>query len=79
VWHEVESVDGECVTFTESYASSAWPEVKVSTSTLRFVPAEHLDHLLAGAGFVVDERYGNWDRSLFTPHSPEIITVASPR
>lgn len=79
VWHEVESVEGEFVTFTENYASDAWPEVKVSRSTLRFVRAEHLDHLLTRAGFAVDERYGNWDRSLFTAHSPEIITVASPR
>jgi SAM-dependent methyltransferase len=78
VWHEVQSVEGEFVTFTESYASDAWPEPKVSRSTLRFVHAEHLDHLLAGAGFTVDERYGNWDRSLFTPASPEIITVAHP-
>jgi hypothetical protein len=42
------------------------------------VPAEHLDHLLARAGFAIDERYGNWDRSLFTPQSQEIITVAHP-
>lgn len=76
VWHEVESVDGEFVTFTENYASDAWPDVKVSRSTLRFVPAEHLDHLLTGAGFAVDERYGDWDRSLMTPTSREIITVA---
>ena len=38
--------------------------------------AEHLDHLLTSAGFVIDERYGDWDRSLMTPTSREIITVA---
>jgi SAM-dependent methyltransferase len=79
VWHEVQSVDGELVTFTETYASDAWPDERVSRSTLRFVHAEHLDRLLGDAGFAIDERYGNWDRSLFTAHSPEIITVASPR
>jgi SAM-dependent methyltransferase len=79
VWHEVESVDGELVTFTENYASDAWPKPLVSRSTLRFVHAEHLDHLLAQAGFTIDERYGYWDRSLFTPASREIITVASAR
>lgn len=79
VWHEVESVEGELVTFTETYASAAWPEARVSRSTLRFVTAEHLDHLLTGAGLRIDERYGDWDRSLFTPHSREIITLASPR
>jgi SAM-dependent methyltransferase len=79
VWHEVQSVEGEFVTFTETFASAAWPEPQVSSSTLRFVPAEHLDHLLAQAGLRIDERYGFWDRSLFTPASPEIITVASAR
>jgi hypothetical protein len=76
VRHELRSVEGELVTFTESYSSDAWPEPIVRTETLRFMPAEELDHLLLGAGFVIDERYGDWDRSLMTPTSPEIITVA---
>jgi SAM-dependent methyltransferase len=79
VWPEVERVEGELVTFTETFASRSWAEPRVSRSTLRFLPAEELDHRLAAAGFVVDERYGYWDRSLFTPTSPEIITVASRR
>jgi SAM-dependent methyltransferase len=79
VWSEVEEVEGEFVTFTQTYASRSWEAPRVSRSTLRFMPAETLDHLLAEAGFVVDERYGFWDRSLFTPSSPEIITVASTR
>lgn len=76
VWHEVEEVRGEYVTFTENYASDAWPSPVVGRQTLRFLPAESLDHLLVAAGFVVDERYGDWDRSLMTPASREIITVA---
>lgn len=76
VWHEVERVDGELVTFTESFAVADQPEPHVSRSTLRFVTAEHLDHLLDEAGFAIDERYGDWDRSLMTPTSREIITVA---
>jgi SAM-dependent methyltransferase len=79
VWHEVESVDGEYVTFTENFASPDWPADKVSRSTLRFLPAGELDHLLTECGFVIDERYGFWDRSLFTRASPEIITIASAR
>jgi SAM-dependent methyltransferase len=79
VWHEVESVGGELVSFTENFASDTWAEVKVSRSTLRFIHAEHLDRLLAECGFAIDERYGDWDRSLFTPLSREIITVASAR
>ncbi len=77
VWHEVEKVDGEHVTFTETYASPDWSADKVSRCTLRFLPAGELDHLLTEAGFVIDERYGFWDRSLFTAASPEIITIAS--
>lgn len=75
-WHEVEKVDGEYVTFTENFACDAWSQPMTSRSTLRFLPAEALDHFLAEAGFVVDERYGDWDRSLMTPASREIITVA---
>lgn len=76
VWHDVAEVRGEYVTVTETYASDAWPEPVVGRETLRFLPAEALDHVLAAAGFVVDERYGDWDRSLMTPASREIITVA---
>ena len=76
VWHDVERVEGEFVTFSESYAIDGAAEPIVSRSTLRFMTAEHLDHLLTQAGFVIDERYGDWDRSLMTHTSREIITVA---
>jgi SAM-dependent methyltransferase len=76
VWHEVQTVHHEYVTFTETFASDAWNEPQVSRSTLRFMPAESLDAFLTAAGFVVDERYGDWDRTLMTPTSREIITVA---
>ena len=79
VWHDLESVEGELVTFTETFASRSWAESRVSRSTLRFLPAERLDHLLGECGFTIDERYGSWDRSLFTSSSPEIITIASRR
>jgi SAM-dependent methyltransferase len=79
VWHEVEHVDGEFVTFTENFAVDGCADPRTSRSTLRFVTAEHLDHLLTGAGFVIDERYGDWDRSPFGHDSREIITIASAR
>jgi SAM-dependent methyltransferase len=78
VWGEVESVDGEWVTFTENFAVDGRPDPLVSRSTLRFLSAARLDHLLTEAHFVVDERYGDWDRTLFTPTSREIITIARP-
>ena len=61
---------------TENFAGEGWPRPVVGRSTLRFLPAESLDAFLASAGFVIDERYGDWDRSLMTPTSREIITVA---
>ncbi len=76
MWGNVESVDGDYVTFTQTYAVDGRPAAMTSRSTLRFVAAEHLDELLADAGFVVDQRYGDWDGSPFTSTSPEIITVA---
>jgi SAM-dependent methyltransferase len=76
VWYEIESIEAGYVTFTENFASDAWDAPKISRSTLRFLPAESLDHFLTAAGFFVDERYGDWDRSLMTPTSREIITVA---
>jgi hypothetical protein len=75
---EVDVVDGEYVRLTETSTPEVGDPV-AGRSTLRFTSAEHLDHLLAQAGFAVDERYGDWDRSLFTATSPEIITVASVR
>ena len=77
VWDDVEAVDGDLVTFTENFASTAWPEPKVSRSTLRFLAAGPLDHLLREAGLDIHERYGDWDRRPFTPASPEIITIAA--
>jgi SAM-dependent methyltransferase len=76
LWHDVEQVDEDLVTLTETFAFEEGGDPAVSRSTLRFVSAEHLDQLLLAAGFVIDERYGDWDRSLMTPTSPEIITVA---
>lgn len=77
VWHEVTEIRDELVTFTETFDVAG--EQTVSTSTLRFVPAERLDALLAAAGFVIAERYGDWDRRPFTDDCREIITVVSPR
>jgi SAM-dependent methyltransferase len=75
VCSEVQAVDGEFVDFVQRYAGSG-SLLQTSRTRLRFLPAEAVDALLTRAGFVVDERYGDWDRSPFTPASREIITVA---
>jgi hypothetical protein len=51
----------------------------VSRSTLRFLDVESLDPLLYDAGFAVEERFGDWDRSPLKEDSQEIITIARSR
>jgi hypothetical protein len=35
-----------------------------------------LSSFLSGAGLVIEEQFGDWDRSPLTDTSPEIITIA---
>jgi SAM-dependent methyltransferase len=74
--HQVElPVRGDLVSFTTTYSSPAWERPQVSRSTLRFLDAERLSEFLTGAGLVIGEQYGDWDRSPLGPASPEIITI----
>jgi SAM-dependent methyltransferase len=68
--------DGRTVSFSHTFVRSGWSRPQVSHSTLRFVDAVELDALLAAAGFIVEERYGTWDRRPLVDPSPEIITIA---
>jgi hypothetical protein len=43
---------------------------------LRFVEADALAAFLVDAGLEIEEQFGDWDRSLLTDASPEIITIA---
>ena len=74
--HQVEAVTPTTVSFATTYSSPAWDRPEVSRSTLRFLGAGRLASFLAGAGLVVEEQFGDWDRSPLTPTSPEIITIA---
>ncbi len=76
VWHHVEAVEDGLVTLTETTGTRDGTALRVDRATLRFVDAATLDALLAAAGFVVEERYGWWDRRPFAPDSRLIITVA---
>jgi SAM-dependent methyltransferase len=64
------------VRFTSRYTSPDWDRPWLSHSTLRFLDAPTLNRFLAGAGLVVEEQLGDWDRSPLTAASPEIITSA---
>ncbi|KAB8167708.1 methyltransferase domain-containing protein [Streptomyces sp. 3MP-14] len=73
-------VAGETVSFTTTYTCPDWPRPETSRSTLRFLAAPTLDRLLAEAGLVVTERYGDFAGGPFVPEgsqpSPEIVTFA---
>lgn len=68
--------DGNTVSFTHTFTSSSWDRSRVSRSTLRFLGATSLASLLADAGLMIEEQFGDWDRQPLTDTSPEIITVA---
>jgi SAM-dependent methyltransferase len=76
VWHEVESVAGDVVTFAETTAQPDGTVLRVDRSRLRFLDAVTLDGCLAEAGFEVVARYGDWHRGPVTNESLEIITIA---
>ena len=75
--HQVETpVAGDIVSFTTTFSCPSWERPLVSRSTLRFLDADSLSHFLTGAGLIIEEQFGDWDRQQLTDTSPEIITVA---
>jgi len=72
----VSPFDGRVVSFSHTFESDAWDQARVSHSTLRFLDKAALNRKLAQAGLSVEAQFGDWDRSLMTDTSPEIITIA---
>ncbi|ASF06691.1 putative methyltransferase [Nocardia brasiliensis NBRC 14402] len=72
----LEPVAGDLVSFTHTFSSAGWARPEVSHSTLRFLDSAGLAELLCGAGLIVAEQFGDWDRRSPAPDCPEIITVA---
>lgn len=74
--HEVQvPFDGKTVTFTSTFTSQGWDRTQVSQSTLRFLAADALPEFLSGAGLIIEDQFGDWDRRPLTDASPEIITI----
>ena len=67
---------GGVVRFTSTFTSDGWRQPERSRGALRFLDADALSSFLSDAGFVIGERYGDWDKSPFVNASPEIITIA---
>jgi SAM-dependent methyltransferase len=76
VEYEVQDVKDGVVRFTESLSGQWWDRPQTELGALRFLGPEALATFLHEAGFVVDEQFGDWDRSLLTETSEEIITIA---
>ena len=76
VWHEVESVAGDVVTFTETTALADGTVLRVDRASLRFPSTQALSTFLAGAGFEIEAQYGGWHRGPITTTSREITTIA---
>lgn len=76
VWHEVESVAGGVVTFTQTTAAADGQVLRVDRADLRFMDVATLNDFLADAGFDVTAQYGSWDRGPIDSSSREIITIA---
>ena len=76
VWHEVGSVAGGVVTFTETTAGPDGAVLRVDRASLRFLDPRPLGAFLDEAGFQVAAQYGDWDRSPVSTASREIIIVA---
>ena len=73
---QVETVEGDLVSFTHTFTSLRSDRPQVSRSTLRFLGADSLSAFLYEAGLKIEEQYGDWDRQPLTAMSPEIITFA---
>ncbi|MGW3654694.1 hypothetical protein ACWD6R_02780 [Streptomyces sp. NPDC005151] len=76
VWHEVEAVADDVVTFTGTTADPNGAVLRVDRASLRFLDVVTLDAFLAEAGFEIEARYGDWHRGPVTATSQEIITIA---
>ncbi|WP_299210530.1 class I SAM-dependent methyltransferase [uncultured Tateyamaria sp.] len=73
VTHDVQSVEGEFVTFSESYAFQNGHEALSTQSCLRFPSLSAIKGLAARTGLPVHSVSGDWNGEAFDDRSPEII------
>ncbi|HEU0241934.1 MAG TPA: methyltransferase domain-containing protein [Micromonosporaceae bacterium] len=68
-------VEPQIVEVTGRFSSPSWERDVLCPSKFRFIDVETLDAHLRDAGFVVVERFGDWDGQPYASDSLEIITV----
>lgn len=76
MWHQYDEPVGDVVTYRTTVASDAWDAPRTSSpDTLRFLTVDALTAFVTGAGLVVDDVFGDFDRQPRTDASPEIVAV----
>ena len=75
-WHEIESVDGDIVSYSTTYTKEGWDEPVTFESAQRFYSADDVSAFLFDAGLTIAEQFGHWDRRPVADTSPEIVTIA---
>jgi SAM-dependent methyltransferase len=78
VWHNVEHIVGDVVTFAGTTADADGQVLRVERTSLRFLDPTTLDAFLTRAGFEIEARFGDWQRAPLNDESREIITIARP-
>ena len=73
VFYEVQPIVGDVVDVVEHIVADDWH--RADHGRLRFLSVDRLRELVAEAGLVLVEQYGDWDRGPLTPDSREIISV----
>jgi hypothetical protein len=76
MWHEVESVNGDVVTLTETTAERDNTVLRLDRASLRFLDVAALATFLTEAGFTIEDQHGDWRQGPITTTSREIITIA---
>jgi len=73
VFHRVLEVNGEYVSFEETYEVSGSEPPLATRSTLRFPSLEKIEQLAREQGLRVKASFGDWENGALTNSSPEII------
>jgi SAM-dependent methyltransferase len=76
VSYDVESVEGDVVTLTETTSDADGTVLRADRASLRFLDRGTLGDSLADAGLQVEATYGDFAGGPFEPTSEEIVTIA---
>ncbi len=75
-WHEVSyAPQTDIATYETHYATKDGRRTFSATSQIRFAPLDELANSIAAAGLTVDQWFGDWLGTPYTPASPEIIPL----